>query len=257
MMIATPHPSLPASGGYCRRCQRRHELGPGDTVNACRELMARLEREGSIDLFGDASVPDPGLGTDYLFGPARGKMFGILEGRGPDGRHILLHAFSGQYNGRWLVEGWAPPLFDTAAFEAVYTPAEKRIKELGREIDKLRDDTENLARLRRQRIELSRRLMRDLHQLYRLGNFRGEQLAMGEAFLGPGGMPTGTGDCCAPKLLATALRLGLTPLGLSEFYWGRENRSGTRTHGSFSPACPEKCAPILGFMLCGLEREED
>lgn len=258
MIIATSPSTLPAAnGGYCRRCQCWHRLGPGETVSACRELMERLEREGTIDLFGDANAPKPALSTDYLFGPARGKMFGILEGHNQDGQRRLLYAFSGQYNGRWLVPGWVPPLFDIAAFEALNTPAEKGIKELGREMERLRGDAENFVRLRRERLALSRQLMRDLHHLYRLRNWRGEELAMAEAFLGPGGMPTGTGDCCAPKLLAAALALGLTPLGLSEFYWGRENRSGTRHHGTFSPACPEKCAPILGFLLCGLEGQKE
>ena len=41
--------------------------------------------------------------------------------------------------------------------------------------------------------------------------------------------------------------------GLAEFYWGRENRSGNRRHALFYPSCEEKCRPILGFMLCGLE----
>ena len=29
---------------------------------------------------------------------------------------VLLHAFSGQYNGLWLVDGWVPPLFDIDEF---------------------------------------------------------------------------------------------------------------------------------------------
>lgn len=256
-----PPPSLchlPAeSGGYCQRCRRQHRLGPGTTLSACLELMDRLKRENTIDLFGSGAAPDPDLRTDYLFGPARGKMFGILEGRDQGGQHHLLYAFSGQYNGRWLVEGWAPPLFDSAAYQAINEPREREIKALGREIDKARDNHIHSARLRRERVELSRRLMRELHGLYRLPNFRGEELAMQQAFLGGKAMPTGTGDCCAPKLLGAAARLGLWPLGLSEFYWGRENRSGNRRHGAFSPPCREKCAPILGFLLCGLDREED
>ena len=78
---------------------------------------------------------------------------------------------------------------------------------------------------------------------------------MGDVFLGPA-MPTGTGECCAPKLLHHAATHGLTPLGLAEFYVGRTNRSGTRRHGEFYAPCAEKCAPILGFLLCGVEGEE-
>ncbi len=244
------------SGGYCRRCHNEHRLGPGDTLAACRRLMEDLERQTTIDLFPGSSSPDPALTTDYLFGPARGKMFGILEGRDQEGQRRFLYAFSGQYNGRWLVDGWVPPLFDTATYASINEPAERRIKEIGGAMARWREAAEHYQPLRRERAALSRQLMRDLHHLYRLRNFRGEEVSMAQAFVGGGGMPTGTGDCCAPKLLGAALRLGLYPLGLSEFYWGRENRAGTRHHGEFSPACPEKCAPILGYMLCGLECRE-
>lgn len=250
------HPPPAASGGYCRRCQDEHRLGPGDTLAACRRLMEELRRQGTIDLFSGSPIPDPALSTDYLFGPARGKMFGILEGRHRDGQRRSLYAFSGQYNGRWLVDGWVPPLFDTATYESINEPAERHIKKIGGEMARWRGNEEQYQQLRRQRAALSRQLMRDLHHLYRLSNFRGEEVPMAEAFVGGGGMPTGTGDCCAPKLLGAAQRLGLYPLGLSEFYWGRENRAGTRRHGEFSHACREKCAPILGYMLCGIDVQE-
>jgi hypothetical protein len=75
--------------------------------------------------------------------------------------------------------------------------------------------------------------MTRIQGLYRLSNFRGESRPMTEVF--QGGIPTGAGDCCAPKLLNHAALHGLTPLGISEFYWGRENRSGRRKHGEFHP----------------------
>jgi hypothetical protein len=102
-----------------------------------------------------------------------------------------------------------------------------------------------------QRRELSRSLMARIFELYRLTNFRGQTRSIKEAFLGPS-MPTGTGECCAPKLLHHAAVHGLTPLGLAEFYVGQENRSATRRHGQFFAPCAEKCRPILGYLLCGL-----
>ena len=99
-----------------------------------------------------------------------------------------------------------------------------------------------------------RDLMQQIHRLYRLKNFRGQEISLFSAYSGKNGIPTGTGDCCAPKLLNLAASRGLIPLGLAEFYWGRENRSKSRIHGHFYPSCREKCQPILGFMLCGLEK---
>ena len=246
---------LAGCAGYCRHCRREHRLGPGDSRAAALRLMELLHREGTVDLFREQPRRDPALATEVLFGPARGKMFGVLQCRSAEGEIRHLYAFSGQYEGRWLVPGWVPPVFDPEDFARVHDPLERRIKEMGRALDNPATSAEQCLHLRRQRRLLSRRLMLDLHGLYRLPNPRGEELPMAEAYLGAGNMPTGTGDCCAPKLLAAACRLGLRPLGLSEFYWGRENRSGTRHHGRFSPPCEEKCLPILGFMLCGLDEE--
>ncbi|OGR15721.1 MAG: hypothetical protein A2X81_06730 [Desulfobacterales bacterium GWB2_56_26] len=256
--IVDPDAPVLMSGGYCRRCGKEHRLGPGNTLGPCRELMRLLARRGTIDLFSSGPSPDPALATAWLFGPARGKMFGILECLRPDGNTIFLLAFSGQYNGLWLVEGWVPPLFDAREFTALTAPGEKRIKELGRQIELCPAHSELWLALRKERRRLSRQLMREIHDLYRVTNFRGDTASLAEAFTGTGNIPTGTGDCCGPKLLNYAAGNGLRPVGLAEFYWGRENRSGSRRHDTFNGSCAEKCGPILGFMLCGLDdgREE-
>ncbi len=215
--------------------------------------MRLLADRATIDLFAGRAVELPTLATDWLFGPARGKMFGLLECRRPDGTPTFLLAFSGQYNGHWLVDGWVPPLFGVEEFQVINGPGEQQIKELGREIAGCAIHDERRLTLRQERRRLSRQLMRDLHGLYRLTNFRGETATLAEAFVGGSGIPTGTGDCCAPKLLNFAANHQLRPVGLTEFYWGRENRSGTRQHGACSGSCLEKCQPILGFMLCGLD----
>jgi hypothetical protein len=215
--------------------------------------MELLANHATIDLFAGRAVELPTLTTDWLFGPARGKMFGLLECLRPDGTPTFLRAFSGQYNGHWLVDGWVPPLFDVEEFQAISGNGGLPIKELGREIAGCVTHAERWLNLRQERRRLSRQLMRDLHGLYRLTNFRGETAGLAEIFVGGTGIPTGTGDCCAPKLLNYAANRQLRPVGLTEFYWGRENRSGTRQHGTCSGSCREKCLPILGFMLCGLD----
>ena len=111
-------------------------------------------------------------------------------------------------------------------------------------------EKKNLLRERRKH---SRTLMIELHALYRLHNFSGRTASLAEIFSHNQGIPTGTGDCCAPKLFNYAAAHNLLPLALSEFYWGRENKSGSKKHGSFYTPCKEKCAPLLGFLLCGLE----
>lgn len=241
-----------ACSGFCRRCGQEHALGPGRAREHCRELMRILKREGRVDWLLPPDKADPRLETTYLFGPARGQMFGIMEYADARGNPGIARAFSGQYNGKWHVDGWVDPIVDTTAMERISQPVERRIKELGRQIAGLAETSSLYRELVRERRSLSRNLMQEIHGLYFLSNFCGETRSLKDVFLSSGNMPTGTGDCCAPKLLNHAVRNRLTPLGIAEFYWGRANRSKTRIHGRFYPACMEKCRPILGFMLCGL-----
>ncbi len=240
-------PAISASG-FCAACGTVHSLGEGNSRKYALELMEHLETHKRIDFPMPAtrhpSPATPNLSTDYLFGEARGHMFGVLECEDSSGQIVVLKAFSGQYNGEWLADGWVPPILDIAEFHRLSNPVDREIKTL----DRLIAENKN-PELIQKRKALSQDLMKQIHALYLLTNFRGETRPLTEVF--KGGIPTGAGDCCAPKLLNHAALNGLKPLGLSEFYWGKENRSGTRKHGEFYPACAEKCQPILGFMLCG------
>ena len=70
-------------------------------------------------------------------------------------------------------------------------------------------------------------------------------------------IPSGAGECCAPKLLQAAYRLGLEPLAMAEFWWGPSTPGLYKQPGAFYPACHSKCRPILGHMLQGLNVEPD
>jgi len=72
------------------------------------------------------------------------------------------------------------------------------------------------------------------------------------ALFAPGEPPGGAGDCAAPKLVAYALRHGLRPRALAEFWWGPVSVTGDRRHGVFYPACRGKCGPILAHLLGGI-----
>ena len=240
--------------GHCKQCRRHHSLPcSAEALVAARELMEKLACHRRLDFDRPLAAADPGLGTELLFGPARGKMFGVLVCRTDQGAQKVLRAWSGQYNGHWLVPGWAPPLFDPAAFEAINQVEEPKIKAMGRRLDALAPEDPERALLKQERRRRCRQLMSHLHGLYLLHNFQGQQASLGQAWQGPGGIPTGSGDCCGPKLLNQAARLGLTPTGMAEFYWGRANPSASRSQGYFYPACTDKCGPILGFLLCGLK----
>jgi tRNA pseudouridine32 synthase/23S rRNA pseudouridine746 synthase len=67
-------------------------------------------------------------------------------------------------------------------------------------------------------------------------------------------LPTGTGDCCAPKLLHYAATHHLKPLAMAEFWWGAPSPNGDKIQGEFYGACIERCQPLMGFLLTGLNQ---
>ncbi len=110
------------------------------------------------------------------------------------------------------------------------------------------------TRFRRERRERSKALQTAMHDTHGLLNFAGRYARLDEFFAT--GVPTGTGECCAPKLLHEAALRGIQPTGVAEFWWGPSPASGEREHMKFYPPCTEKCGPILGHLLCGLEDPE-
>jgi len=214
--------------------------------------MERLNSLQHIDLH--STVPaDQRYSTDGLFGEQRGKMFGVLNGTDSQGNERVLYAFSGQFNGLWNIPGWAPPLFNEANWHMINFATEKKIKMLGNDLENLKDESTTYLEMKRLRKRLSQKLMSKIHRLYTLQNFRGERCTLKPFFSTKRGIPTGTGDCCAPKLLSFAVHHNITPLGMSEFYWGKTNKSKSKINGCFYPPCEDKCKPLLAFLLCGLD----
>ena len=281
-----------SASGFCPNCKKTHALPVGDSRKYALELMKQLEKHQRLDVScswnnpprpagtppkeGNAENPPPGRGgrsettdgagsplatphaspdtfsTDYLWGDARGQMFGVLECKDAGGNTVILKAFSCQYNGEWLIDGWVPPILEPTDFYELIAGPDKEINLRTHALRALDKTDPEYSKLLEERKAMSQQLMKDIHALYHLTNFKEETRPMTEVFPGDN-IPTGVGECCAPKLLNYAALNGLKPIGLSEFYFGKESKSGERTHGTFYPACEEKCQPILGFMLCGTE----
>lgn len=245
--------------GFCADCGVTHSLPVGNSRKYAIELMNQLETHKHIDFLSGpnhhSEFINHKFSTDYLWGKARGQMFGVLECEDTAGNTVILKAFSCQYDGEWLIDGWVPPLLDPQQFYDLIEEPDRQINIRTRALKEMEKSHADYRLLVDERKALSQQLMKEIHALYRLTNFRGETRALTEIL--PGNIPMGVGECCAPKLLNYAALNGLKPIGLSEFYWGKENKSGTRQHKQFYPACVEKCQPILGFMLCGTEERSD
>lgn len=214
----------------------------------CRELMTQFDNYSSLC----PQENNPDFSTDCLFGSGKGQMFGVLVCKDSQGRQVVLKAFSGQYNGHFLVPGWVPPLLDTKAYDEQVEGDDKTIKKLSVQIESTQNAIEK-AELKMRRKELSRLSLEAIYKLYRFPCWNGRILSFCDILPGfvQGGKfpPTGTGDCCAPKLLGYAFSKNLVPVSLAEFFYGDSNLSGTRLHKEFYPPCDEKCSIVMPFML--------
>ncbi len=104
-----------------------------------------------------------------------------------------------------------------------------------------------IREIKQERRRLSQQLQLQMHEAYQLTNFLG--LSASLRALMPQGAPTGTGECCAPKLLHHAAVLGLQPIAMAEFWWGEGKAD--RQPRVFYGACETRCQPIMGFLLAG------
>ncbi len=237
--------------GYCSSCDTVHSLPVGTAPEHCLKIMEQIEREQRIDIDTPLEEADPHFSTDVLWGVERGQMFGVLVCENEQGEEVILKAFSCQHSGEWSCPGWVEPLVDSVYYLSRTRTVAPVIMDMTAQIKLLEKDSKEHFELKAKRRTMSREFMKELHGLYELHNFRGEKASLEEAFKPTKGIPTGTGDCCAPKLLNEAAKQGLKPKGLAEFFWGKENSSGTKLHRHFYSCCETKCQPILGFLLCG------
>lgn len=69
--------------------------------------------------------------------------------------------------------------------------------------------------------------------------------------------PSGSGECCAPKLLQYAFLHHLQPLAIAEFTIANAFSDAEDAQPEWREACQSRCAPILNWMLQGVEVEEN
>lgn len=201
-----------------------------------------------------------------------GKMFGVMIVE-KDGMRYYLAAFSGMLGGTYLHDGFVPPVFNLQQPGSYFKQEEAVITALNRRIRE-GEDTDELRTERRQRsIALQQWLFEQFEMLDAEGSRRNlvdifaEQpqiLTAEEYFNGRRQsadtqvrIPSGAGECCAPKLLQYAYLHNLKPLCMAEFWLGPSPKDELRIDGNYYPACSSKCKPILAHMLQGLDIEEN
>jgi len=209
----------------------------------CAELIAQLNSSP----LGDA-LKKPGHGRMFgILACTDGSVFkafsGLLEGNyGVESNHRIEsnhgvesnHGFKVNYG----LEGFVPPVFETAKMY---------------ELLKRQDETIKSSKNPR---EASRQCWKEIQSLYAFHCFDGSIQHLSDIFPDS---PSGTGDCCAPKLLSYAYSLGKKPLSLAEFFYGSSTYSNNNAynkneHLKFYNPCNFRCKPILKYIL-GLDIE--
>ena len=117
----------------------------------------------------------------------------------------------------------------------------------------------SLAAMKEERKRRSAALQRWLFEQFKVRNGNGCEKSLLDIFAEHSGIipPGGAGECAAPKLLQYAYSHSLKPLAVAEFWFGASPQGEVRRDGCFYGACKSKCEPILGFMLRGLDVEEN
>ena len=126
-------------------------------------------------------------------------------------------------------------------------------------VEKLDQFDTDIRDLKEERRLKSNALQREIFDHYTFLNANGESQVLSACFpdFDLRHPPSGSGDCCAPKLLQYAYKNELKPLAIGEFWWGNAPDKEIRQHAYFYPSCASRCRPILGHMLQGLEVEEN
>jgi len=235
--------------GYCNTCKKEHSLPSQKAIEVCGLLMQKFAAYERIDYLNDKT--DPRLSIHHLYADIGGKMFGVLICEDTLGNEVILKAYSSTYNGVWNVEDWVPHLANETEFMKIVKEGDLEIHPLTELISTLEKNSEEWSLITNERKLVSQKILSRLQKLYTLTNFKNEKKPLAELF--SKGIPNGTGDCCAPKLLNYAALNNLKPISLAEFYWGKTSPSGDKTEGNFYSSCADKCKPILGFILCGMD----
>lgn len=199
-----------------------------------------------------------GLNQDQE-GTVIGKMFGVLVVQTQSNELGYLAAFSGKLAGANQHTKFVPPVYDGLVEGNFINLGMLELTKINHEISLLEEleTSESKAKiiaLKKLRKENSIALQDQIFEQYHFLNVAGEEKSLNDIFRTTLNTkpPSGAGECAAPKLLQYAFLNQLKPIAIAEFWWGLSPKSATWKHGEFYPACKEKCEPILGHMLKGM-----
>ncbi len=153
-----------------------------------------------------------------------------------------------------------PPIVNNEKINLALEKNDREIHELTEKINGCEEAVEAdssqhslpLESLLRRREKLTTESLLNVFSLYNFTRFDGKQISLNSIIKERNNKlpPTGTGGCCAPKLLSYAFEHGIKFFSMDEVYFGRDTPN--KTNGKSYPPCDERCGYILPSIL-GLE----
>lgn len=175
-------------------------------------------------------------------------------------KRIILYAVSG--NNKQLIplntnskDIFVPSIVSSEQIDQALKENDKEIHELTEQINELtliNKTSPQRARLLKKRTDLTDSSLQKVFHLYLFTKYDGRKLSLNGIIKSHNNHlpPTGTGDCCAPKLLSYAFEKDYEIISMDEVYYGRETKN--KKNGISYAPCDERCGYILPSIM-GLE----
>ena len=228
----------------------------------CQKLISLIE-EGQLLL--------KQCGRESQERKGQGLMIGALvcwektKDSDSSGRRVVLYAVSGNNKKLELVNPdknlfsektiFVPSIATPEKIDEALEENDSAIHKLTGKINELTlvsKSSPEIKKLQTERRALTDASLAKVFSLYSFTRFDGKEVSLKEIIHQHQDRlpPTGTGDCCAPKLLSYAFSQGLEPVSMDELYYGRDTKN--KKNGLSYPPCDERCGYILPAIL-GIE----
>ena len=223
----------------------------------CTRLISLIERDEVI-------LEQCGRESEERKG--QGVMIGALVCWDKEKKQrVVLYAVSGNNKQLTLPSADKNPFQEKSFFVPSIAASEKieaALEENDLKIHQLTEQINNLSLVNKssperknliaERTSLTDASLKKVFSLYSFTRFDGKKISLDEIIRQHGGKlpPTGTGDCCAPKLLSFAFEKQLEIVSMDEVYFGRS--TAHKQNGTSYAPCDERCGYILPSIL-GIE----
>jgi len=196
-----------------------------------------------------------------------GVMLGSLvciDKASANGDRVILHAISGiakqikitkepeeqfVYFKNGIKHIIVPAIVPSSQITQALEQNDLLIHQLTEKINTLPKTSEEYSQLTANRKQLCDISLKNVFSLYNFTRFNEKTISLNQIIAKQNNLlpPTGTGDCCAPKLLSYAFQNNLQPVSMDEIFYGNDTKN--KVNGKSYEPCNERCGYILPEIL--------